>query len=54
METEIAINSFTVMSIETLLDIIFITLYNKRENIYSKLNRQSISTILLLNKGKRL
>ena len=52
-ETETAINSIIVVNIKTLLDIASITLQNKRESIYNKLNKQEANTILLLNKGKR-
>ena len=38
---------------ETLLDIASITSRDKKERVYSELNGQSTSTILLLNKGKR-
>ena len=48
------IDSITIAGIETLLNIIFITLWDKRESIYSKLSKYNASTILLLNKGKRL
>ena len=43
----------TVVGIKTLLDTISITLQDKRESIYSKLNKLKASIILLLNKGKR-
>ena len=53
-ETKTAINSITVAGIKTLLNTASITLQNKRESIYNKPNKQKTSTILLLNKGKKL
>ena len=38
-EINIAIDSITIAGIETPLNIVFIALQNKRENIYNKLNR---------------
>jgi hypothetical protein len=43
----------TVNGQETPLDIISITLRNKRDRIQDKLNGHSASTSLSLNKGKR-
>ena len=53
-ETNIVINSIMVAGTKTPLDTVPIALQNKRENIDSKLSRQEVSAILLLNKGKKL
>ena len=53
-ETKTAIDSITVISIKTLLDTASITLQDKKESVYSELNKQKADTILLFNKGKRL
>ena len=53
VETKTAINSIMVAGIKTPLDTASITLQNKRESIYNKLNKQEASTILSFNKGKR-
>ena len=42
-----------VAGIETPLDMASIALQDKRESVYSELNRQEADTILLLNKGKK-
>ena len=39
IEIDTAIDSITIAGTETLLNIIFIALQDKRESIYSKLNR---------------
>ena len=39
VKTEIAIDSITVTGIKTLLDIASITLQDKRESVYNKLNK---------------
>ena len=43
-----------VVGIETPLNTASIASQNKEKSIYSKLSGQDTSTILLLNKGKRL
>ena len=54
IEIDIITNSITIAGTETPLNITFITLQDKRESIYSELSRQNTSTILLLNKSKKL
>jgi hypothetical protein len=53
IKTETATDSMTVNSQETLLDIVSITLWNKRDRIQDKLSGHSASTSLSLNKDKR-
>jgi hypothetical protein len=53
VKTETAIDSIIINSQKTLLDIVSITLQNKRDRIQNKLSGHSTSTNLLFNKGKK-
>ena len=53
-EIDTVTDSIIIAGTETPLDMVFIILWDKRESIHSKLSRQDASTILLLNKGKKL
>ena len=54
IEIDTATDSIIIAGTKTPLNTVSIASRDKEGSIYSKLSRQNASTILLLNKGKRL